>query len=51
MIVLAFAFLYVACSVLIVSVVWQDRRRGAAPTPPAAQERRRTPTLVFRTQV
>lgn len=53
MIVFVFASLYLACAALIVHVVWQDRRRGAARTPPAANDPRTTQahTLVFRTHV
>lgn len=53
MIVFALVSLYLVCAMLLVSVVWQDRRRGAASTPPNAREpgRTRTPTLVFRTHV
>ncbi|MDF1523562.1 MAG: hypothetical protein P1P87_12215 [Trueperaceae bacterium] len=54
MIVIAFGALYLICILLLVAVVWQDRRRAARTTtvPKDGEPRRaHAPTLVFRTHV
>ncbi len=50
MLMFAFATLYLACSTLLIAVVWQDRRRREAGARPNARDPRKTgPELVFRT--